>query len=86
MSEDMKAVKGADVDKLLDELALSRADDASCMQCKVCWYVYDPKEGCPEWNIPPGTPFRELPEDFTCPDCGHPKTAFLPMPDDEVPA
>lgn len=83
MSGEHSAVKGADVEKLLDELVLSRADGAARMQCKVCWYVYDPQEGCPEWNIPPGTAFRDLPEDFTCPDCGHPKSTFLPMAEDD---
>ena len=52
------------------------------MQCKVCWYIYDPAEGCPEENILPGTPFRDLPDEFVCPDCGHPKSAFIPADED----
>lgn len=47
------------------------------MQCKVCWFVYDPEEGLPEFGIEPGTPFNDLPEDWTCPECRHPKaTSF----------
>ncbi|MBS1374418.1 MAG: rubredoxin [Sutterella wadsworthensis] len=48
------------------------------MQCKVCWFVYDPEEGLPEFGIEPGTPFNDLPEDWTCPECGHPKASFIP--------
>ena len=27
------------------------------MECKICWYVYDPAEGDVVWQIPAGTPF-----------------------------
>ncbi|MFR6359229.1 MAG: rubredoxin [Sutterella wadsworthensis] len=37
------------------------------MQCKVCWFVYDPEEGLPEFGIEPGTPFNDLPEDCDLP-------------------
>ncbi|MEI2624691.1 MAG: rubredoxin [Giesbergeria sp.] len=26
------------------------------LECKICWWVYDPAEGDPVWQIPPGTP------------------------------
>lgn len=39
------------------------------MECGVCWTVYDPAEGDPVWQIPPGTPFDALPEDWRCPHC-----------------
>lgn len=42
----------------------------------VCGYVYDPAVGDPEHGIEPGTPFEELPEDYSCPVCFAPKTAF----------
>ena len=38
--------------------------------CDVCCYVYDPEVGDPENGIAPGTPFEQLPEDWTCPLCG----------------
>ena len=78
-----KTADGRDILRLLDEAARQRSLEASRMQCRVCWHVYDPAEGCPEWNVPPGTPFAELPEDFTCPDCGQPKSSFLPMLDED---
>ncbi|HHI96904.1 MAG TPA: rubredoxin [Thermodesulfatator atlanticus] len=48
-------------------------------QCSVCGYVYDPAEGDPERGIAGGTPFEDLPEDWTCPVCGAPKSAFNPV-------
>lgn len=47
------------------------------MECKVCWYVYDPVAGDEEWQVPPGVPFNELPEHWTCPLCGASKDQFL---------
>lgn len=38
-------------------------------RCTVCDWVYDPDVGDPDHNIPPGTPFEELPDDWTCPIC-----------------
>jgi rubredoxin len=44
--------------------------------CDVCGYIYDPAKGDPENDIPPGTAFEQLPEDWLCPECGVPKTQF----------
>lgn len=46
--------------------------------CLVCGYVYDPAAGDPEGDIPAGTAFEELPEDWTCPLCGLGKDEFAP--------
>ncbi len=46
--------------------------------CEDCGYIYDPAEGDPEADIPPGTPFEDLPDDWVCPICGAPKKAFQP--------
>ncbi|MCD6512094.1 MAG: rubredoxin [Thermoplasmata archaeon] len=46
--------------------------------CKICGYVYDPEQGDDEAGIPPGTPFEELPDDWTCPVCGAGKEDFEP--------
>lgn len=48
-------------------------------QCQMCGYIYDPEQGDPERNIPSGTAFEDLPEDWTCPLCGAPKGAFKPL-------
>lgn len=37
-------------------------------KCSVCGYIYD--------EVKEGVPFDKLPEDWTCPQCGAPKSAF----------
>lgn len=56
-------------------------------ECGVCWHVYDPAEGDDVWQVPPGTPFEALPDDWRCPQCDSPKEKYLPqVDDDEQPA
>ncbi len=50
-------------------------------ECTVCAYVYDPDVGDPDNAIAPGTAFEELPDDWTCPDCGVGKDMFEPLDD-----
>lgn len=75
--------KADEIFRRLDAERKARIHDDTNMQCKVCWYVYNPQEGCPENQTPPGTPFLELPEWWTCPGCGSDKNAFLPCEEDE---
>ena len=51
-------------------------------QCTLCPYVYDPVLGDPEADIPPGTTFDELPNDWVCPECGAAKEFFEPLTDE----
>ena len=44
--------------------------------CTACHYDYDPEVGDPDNGIAPGTPFEELPEDWTCPLCALGKDVF----------
>ncbi len=46
--------------------------------CKLCGYVYDPAVGDPDNNVPPGTAFDKLPENWVCPVCGAGKEEFEP--------
>ena len=41
-----------------------------------CGYIYDPAEGDAERNIPIGTAFEDLPDDWVCPLCGAEKEYF----------
>ena len=52
------------------------------MECKVCWYVYDPAVGDDVWQIPPGTPWSELPPHWSCPNCSTTMDGFLVLTDD----
>jgi rubredoxin len=53
------------------------ADPADRFECGVCWTVYDPAQGDPVWQVPAGTPFADLPEDWRCPNCDAAKERFL---------
>ncbi len=46
--------------------------------CAICGYTYDPEEGDPTIGVPPGTPFEDLPEDYSCPICNASKEYFKP--------
>ena len=48
-------------------------------RCTVCNHIYDPALGDPDNGVPPGTPFENLPDDWTCPDCGATKEDFEAM-------
>lgn len=50
-------------------------------KCTVCGYIYDPQKGDPDNNIPAGTPFKKLPDDWVCPVCGAGKDAFEEVKD-----
>lgn len=47
-------------------------------RCTVCNYIYDPAKGDPEHGFGPGTAFEVLPDSWTCPECGVPKSDFEP--------
>ena len=45
-------------------------------ECTVCGYIYDPAAGDPTTGVAPGTAFEDLPDGWTCPDCGAKKELF----------
>ena len=52
------------------------------MKCKICGYVYDYSKGDKRYFIKPYTPFELLPDDWKCPVCKYPKSAFYKKIDD----
>lgn len=44
--------------------------------CVVCGFIYDEADGLPEEGIAPGTRWEDVPDDWTCPDCGVGKDDF----------
>jgi rubredoxin len=48
-------------------------------KCTVCGYIYDPAIGDPDNGIDAGTAFEDIPDDWTCPDCGVEKDMFEPL-------
>ncbi len=59
----------------------SKIGPATRLECKICWHVYDPAEGDDYWQVPPGTPFAELPEQWSCPNCDGRKEDFMVVQD-----
>ena len=57
----------------------SRLADNTRLECKICWYVYDPAKGDETQQIPPGTPFLDLPDYWRCPQCDAEPNAYLPI-------
>ncbi|MEP9367264.1 [NiFe]-hydrogenase assembly chaperone HybE [Xanthobacter sp. VNH20] len=52
-------------------------DPKTRLECKVCWHVYDPAEGCETWQIPAGTAFVDLPDHWRCPVCDGDREQFM---------
>ena len=54
-------------------------DDDARLECRICWYVYDPALGDPVYQVEPGTPFRRLPDFWRCPECDSDPESFVPV-------
>jgi rubredoxin len=48
--------------------------------CVVCGFLYSEAEGLPDEGIAPGTAWEDVPEAWTCPDCGVGKADFEMVP------
>jgi rubredoxin len=48
--------------------------------CVVCGFIYDEAKGLPEEGIAPGTRWEDIPDTWTCPDCGVTKDDFEMLP------
>jgi rubredoxin len=65
-----------------DRGTAERIDATSRLECRICWYVYDPSAGDAVWQIAPGTPFSELPAHWSCPSCAATRDQFLVLSDE----
>ena len=45
-------------------------------RCVLCGWIYDPAKGDPNNGVEAGTPFEDVPEDWSCPLCGADKEQF----------
>lgn len=44
--------------------------------CVVCGWIYEEADGLPDDGIPAGTRWEDIPDTFTCPECGAGKEDF----------
>ena len=49
---------------------------SSTWMCLICGWIYDEAAGSPEHGLPPGTTWRDVPLNWTCPECGARKEDF----------
>ena len=46
-------------------------------QCSACGFIYDEELGDEEEGFPPGTRFKDIDDNWICPDCGATKDIFI---------
>jgi rubredoxin len=51
------------------------------LECKICWWVYDPAQGDAQWQIDAGTAFADLPAHWRCPQCDGAAEQFMVLDD-----
>lgn len=44
--------------------------------CVVCGWIYDEAKGAPEDGLAAGTLWKDVPDDWACPECGVGKDDF----------
>ena len=44
--------------------------------CLICGWIYDEATGAPDDGIAPGTPWEQVPMNWTCPECAARKEDF----------
>lgn len=57
-------------------MSTSTATTYRTWMCVVCGFLYDEAAGLPEEGIAPGTRWEDIPDTWTCPDCGVTKDDF----------
>jgi len=78
-----KGVAPKNAPTYIDKNKLQKKEEAkpgaNKYECQVCGHIYDPATGDEKGGIPPGTPFENIPEDWSCPVCGTRKSDFVEM-------
>ena len=60
-------------EKIKDLVTTALVVDSYCLGMH---WIYDESQGWPEDGIAAGTKWEDLPDDWTCPDCGVSKVDF----------
>lgn len=51
-------------------------EELKTWMCLICGWIYDEEKGSPEEGILAGTRWRDVPMNWTCPECGARKDDF----------
>jgi rubredoxin len=51
-------------------------NETNTWMCLICGWIYDEAVGAPEHGIAAGTPWAQVPMNWTCPECGARKEDF----------
>jgi rubredoxin len=58
------------------EKASVAVSETKTWMCLICGWIYDEATGDPASGIAPGTAWRDVPINWTCPECGARKEDF----------
>lgn len=72
----LPSCENADLVPFLSNATMSQGSPNKKWMCVVCGFIYDEAEGLPEEGIEPGTRWEDVPDTWTCPDCGATKADF----------
>jgi rubredoxin len=50
--------------------------ESKTWMCLICGWIYDENEGDAAHGLAPGTPWAQVPMNWTCPECGARKEDF----------
>jgi rubredoxin len=60
----------------MSDVSIGRETAYRTFMCVVCGFIYKEAEGWPQDGIAPGTRWEDVPDTWTCPDCGVSKADF----------
>ena len=63
-------------DSVLSSMTNEELAKYKIWECTICGFIYDEAKGDPEEGLAPGTRWDDIPDDWSCPDCGVAKSDF----------
>ncbi len=59
-----------------DTAGMDTTTPYAAWRCTLCSFEYDEARGLPDEGFAPGTRWSDIPEHWSCPDCGYAKPDF----------
>ena len=64
------------IGRILRQRPRQTMSETKTWMCLICGWIYDEAAGDPEHGIAAGTPWGQVPMNWTCPECGARKEDF----------